>query len=138
MLTEQTGFETSGMLTSLVTWQSKPGLYLVAAGTDKGMISVWRLTLTCGQWTIERLLSRSSHQGVVTALSFVNDSLLASGGSDRAIVLVRLLGSEHPEGTEERRLLRTLRCRNMKIEGVKGPREYEMLRDYIAQSEKGV
>lgn len=138
VLTEQTGFETSGMLTSLVTWQSKPGLYLVAAGTDKGMISVWRLTLTCGQWTIERLLSRSSHQGVVTALSFVNDSLLASGGSDRAIVLVRLLGSEHPEGTEERRLLRTLRCRNMKIEGVKGPREYEMLRNYIAQSEKGV
>jgi serine/threonine protein kinase len=138
LLTQQAELETCGMLTSLVTSQSKQGLYLVAAGTEKGMISVWRVTLTGGQWTIERLLSRSSHQGVVTALAFVNDSLIASGGSDRAIVLVRLSGSEHPEGTEERRLLRTLRCRNMKIEGVKGPREYEMLKDYIAQSEKGV
>jgi hypothetical protein len=42
----------------------------------------------------------------------------------------------HLEGIVERKLLRTLRCRNMKIEGVKGTREYEMLRDYIVQSER--
>jgi CheY-like chemotaxis protein len=114
--------------TAVATRQSKEGTHLLAIGTQDGEVLVWRVSFLAGRWIHEPIFKKASHQGLVSTLAFLNDTQIASGGSDRTVVVVRLIG---PEGADERRLTRTLRCRNMRIEGCEGPREHGMLEEYI-------
>jgi hypothetical protein len=122
--------------TCLDVWRCDSNEYLVSTGMGDGRILAWRVGMRQGAWSSSRLLETQAHQGAVTAVIFTSDSRVASGGSDRAIVLTRLIGTEHLAGMQERRLQRSLRCRGMQIKSVKGPAEAEMLRAFISQCEE--
>jgi hypothetical protein len=75
------------------------------------------------------------HDGIVTSIAFLEHDRVVSGGSDRAINLVptaQLLtetSSEHQLSP----LRLTIRCKGMRIEGLQGDRERQLLQDRMIQ-----
>jgi WD40 repeat protein len=113
-----------------------PKQYLVLIGFATGSTQVWRLDFSSPIWSPQLLLDVQSHHGPVTAIAFAGADRIISGGSDRTIILRKLKQSTQPDNTVEGRFLLTIRCRNLRINGVKGPAEYELLQTYIAQQTK--
>ena len=122
--------------TCLDVWRCDSREHLVTAGVGDGRIFAWKIVLKAVGWSSDKLLESQAHQGAVTTIAFTGESRVASGGSDKTIVLTRLIGPENLAGAQERRLQRSLRCRKMRIEGVKGPAEFEMLQRFVAQCEE--
>lgn len=110
------------------------GEYLVAGGVGDGRICVWRLDPQGTTWAQQKVLDVKVHDGPVTSVAFTSDTCVASGGADRAIVLTRFGEDATLAGHTECRLQLTLRCKGMKIRGLKGPAEYEVLARCIAES----
>ncbi|MGC1122293.1 MAG: pentapeptide repeat-containing protein [Candidatus Methanofastidiosia archaeon] len=110
--------------------------YLVACGQANGEILIWHIDLSEGKWQEKLLLKNRAHDGVVSALAFLDDSRIVSGGIDRKICIIRF-GPDLSglNGIQEQILHRTVRCRGMKIEGIKGEREQEILRRLIAKAQ---
>jgi hypothetical protein len=105
--------------------------FLVGTGTNDGQVIVWRLERNLEKWSAEKLLDAKAHQGAVTAIAFLDESRLATGGIDRAVVLSTLIGQDNLDGTNVGRLERSLRCRGMKVEGVQSPIEFGLLQKFI-------
>lgn len=86
-------------------------------------------------WNIDDGISNYG-DGPVTAVTFLDDTRVASGGRDRSIVITRIEAEENSKpGIQERKLQLTLRCKGMKINGLIGPDEQQKLRDLIVKSE---
>jgi hypothetical protein len=110
--------------------------HLVLIGFETGWTQLWRLDFGAAAWAPHLLLDTQSHGGPVTAVAFAGEDRLISGGSDRTIILRKLKPGAQPEYPVEGRFLLTVRCRNLRIDGVKGPAEFERLQAYIAQQAK--
>ncbi len=121
--------------TCLGVWCRSPGNYSVAGGASDGTIRVWHLDLRGPPWSERKILEAKVHDGPVTSVTFTNDSCLASGSADRAIVLTRFAENAPLTGHIERRLHLTVRCRGMKIAGMKSTSEQELLAKLIAESQ---
>lgn len=90
--------------TCLDILQLRKGAYLVGGGTGNGIVHVWKVYMQDATPAQEKVLEARLHEGVVTAVAFVDDSRLSSGGSDCAIVISRWLQSGDINGKIERRL----------------------------------
>jgi hypothetical protein len=121
--------------TCLDIFQLKKGAYLVGGGTGHGIVHGWILDIQDGTPVLEKILEARVHEGVVTAVAFVDNSRLSSGGSDCAIVISRWLQNGDLEGRIERRLQLKMRCRGLKINGLKGDRENALLARLIQEAE---
>lgn len=121
--------------TCLDVWPGASGAYIVASGTGDGRILVWQVTLVANHWQSQKILERKTHDGPVTTVAMVDESRIASGGEDRTIALTRILGAANMEGIAEDPLQRNISCKGMKIDGLTGPAEYALLKQYIASSE---
>lgn len=85
----------------------------------------------------ERLLLKEyKHDGPVSSLIFLDDSRIVSGGVDRKMFVVRFgPGTEGTKGIEEDTLHLTVRCKGMKIEGIRGKREQKILERLLSKTE---
>ena len=109
--------------------------YLLACGHRNGEVLVWQLDIFKNKWQDKLLLKNRAHDGVVSTLVFLDESRIISGGFDRKISILRFgPDSGGVQGIQERILHLTIKCKGMKIEGVKGDREREMLKKLISKA----
>ena len=118
-------------LTCLDVRRAGQGAYLVAAGTTDGSVHVWKVAVQGGDLTEELLLKAQTHQGSVTAVAVIDDTRVATGGADCAIVVERLTPTGDTAGQVERKLQLRMRCRGLKIDGVQGEAEHTLLMKLI-------
>ncbi len=121
--------------TCLDTYRLKEDTYLIGGGTGKGVVHAWRVNTRDGVLRSEKILESRVHEGVVTAVAFVDGSRLSSGGSDCAVVVLRWLQDGDISGNIERRLQLKMRCRGLRIEGLRGDKEYGLLTRLIREAE---
>jgi internalin A len=129
----------SGVVTCLSSLRVGERQHLIAWGEDDGTTQVWAVDLRGKECTVRKLLAHQPHVGHVTAVTFLDDTRVASGGQDRVIVIARF--DDHrdsPSGLIERKLQLTLLCRGMRIEGLKGPDEQRKLGALIAKSSQAI
>jgi hypothetical protein len=116
--------------TCLDVCQCTTGVYVVASGTSDGRIFAWQVDVIDNDLVSKKIIETQAHNGPVTTIVIRNDSQLASGGADRAIILTQIVDG-NIAGVIERTIKRTLRCTGMRITGIKGPNEYRLLENNI-------
>lgn len=127
---ERVGVRAEGV-THIATHRLGDGdAWLVAGGGLDGRVRVWEVRRSAGALASTLRFDRPRHRGVVTGLAFLGDGLIVSGGEDRAVCVSVVTDEETPP----RRLQLAVRCRGMKIDGVKGPDEYAMLAALLRQT----
>lgn len=109
------------------------GMHIVAGGTEAGAVHVWKLEMRDGVIESQEIFARSIHEGTVTGVTLLDDAHVASGGSD-CVVAVTGWAEDGTTDIEHRLQLR-LRCRRMKIDGLKGETERLVLRKLIENAE---
>jgi WD40 repeat protein len=133
---EQASIElTSNMVTCLSATRVQESLHLLACGQNDGTLQVWLVDLRQKPWMISDAFAHRVHEGPVTAMVFLYESRILSGGKDRAIVIIRIDAKENSE-VQERKLQLTLRCKGMRINGLKGPAEKQKLDELIKRAER--
>ncbi|MCW3055900.1 MAG: hypothetical protein JWN14_5070, partial [Chthonomonadales bacterium] len=95
--------------------------FLIACGGRDGTVGIWRWRLN--ELTGEEVFREKVHKGMVTSVCFVGEKLLLSGGVDKKIYPLNLTS---PSVRQEPFELK-LQCQGMKVEGLKGKKEREML-----------
>jgi hypothetical protein len=103
-------------------------LALVAIGHEDGGVSLWRLDGLSSEPKIDRIWQHRAHTGSVTDVR-LSGMFVLSGGMDRTICLFTL--SDDWATTEPLRLHRTLECVGMRIDGVRGRREKDLLESLL-------
>jgi hypothetical protein len=119
----------------LDTLKVAPDAYLVAGGTGDGVVHVWKVCFRDGGATLDKTLEAPAHEGVVTSVAFVDESRVSSGGSDCAVVVSRWFDGGTVAGKLERRLQLKMRCRGLKINGLKSEIEHGLLTKLIKEAE---
>jgi hypothetical protein len=112
------------------------GAWLVGGGDERGAVRAWRLEHHEGVGElgqVRQVLEHTAHDGNVSALAFLTEERVVSGGHDRSVAVIRFDRTNGSNARVERRLQLTLRCRGMVIDGVRGPRESELLQRLIAK-----
>jgi hypothetical protein len=104
---------------------------MVATGHQDGTVGTTRVVTAGQEGTTAPPQRHRTHSGTVTAVSFGEDGELISGGIDRAVCVMSAPGTQ-PSATEPqiRRLCLTLRCRNVRFDGVRTEREQQKLREW--------
>jgi hypothetical protein len=106
--------------------------YLLACGQSNGNVSVWRIERLNGKWDHKLLVKNQVHDGMVSTLSFLDDARIVSGGIDRKISILKFgEDSDDLKGHQENILHMTIKCKGMKIDGLKGSKEQEMFNKLI-------
>ena len=118
----------------LDTFKVSSGVYLVGGGTGDGVVHVWRVCLRDGVATLDKPLEAQAHEGVVTAVAFLDESRVSSGGTDCAVVVSRWFDGGTQAGKLERRLQLKMRCRGLKINGLKSEIEHGLLTKLIKEA----
>lgn len=75
------------------------------------------------------------HDSPITTIKFIDGSRLASGNSDGAILIHRRIDSEPNILNLDRKLDRKIKCKGLKIDGLKREYEYNMLNALINKSD---
>jgi hypothetical protein len=108
---------------SVITMRTDPaGETLVATGHEDGLVVVHQVI---GGRAIARW-KRQMHAGPVTAIAFLGEDRLVTGGVDRGLCVTHT-GGDSDDGEVARYEL-TLRCGGVKLEGLRGPDEQSRLR----------
>lgn len=121
--------------TCLAIFRLGEDTYLIGGGTGQGVVHAWKVNAQEGVLSSEKILESAVHEGAVTAVAFVDGSRLSSGGSDCAIVISRWSPSGDLTGKIERRLQLKMRGRGLRIEGLRGEKEYGLLTRLIQEAE---
>lgn len=111
---------------------TRDGDVLLALGQHDGQVRVDRFAGTAldGPGT---LWQRGLHAGTVTAIAFGEHGQLMTGGADRRVCIVRsAIDGPGPSGQCVRQLHLTLRCRGVKVDGVRTEREQQRLRQHAS------
>ena len=109
-------------------------VHFVAGGTEDGTVHIWEVDLAGESISVRQLGAfHKVHQGSVTAVVILEDGRIASGGSDCAVVLTRWSESG-TSADHSQRLQLKLRCKRMKIDGLQGTVERQVLEAIIAHS----
>jgi len=112
--------------------------YLLGSGTGDGLVHVWKVTIEEGNATQSKLLEFPAHKGAVTTVAFIDETRISSGGADCAIVVSRWTRDEMSVGIVERKLQLKMRCRGLKIDGLKTEAEYIILSELVREAENPV
>lgn len=129
----------NGPITCLSSIQIEKRVHLLACGQDNGNLHAWFIDLREESYSLRKILDNRIHDGLVTTVTFLDEGRIVSGGNDRTIVVTRLdIEGRTLFGMLERKLKLTLRCRGMRIKGLKGHEEYRKLHELIAKAETKV
>jgi ubiquitin-like protein Pup len=90
---------------------------LVAVGRSDGVVQLIRLVLSGTRMRREVLWTRQLHAGPVTAITFLGNDRLVTGGVDRGMCVVSTVSSAMS------RFELTLRCTGVHVTGMRGNRE---------------
>ncbi len=85
---------------------------------------------------VEDLFTRAVHAGAVTSLAFLGEDTLVSGGADRTIAVSRVISTEDSQVSAPR-LIRALRCKGLRIEGLLPEDQRQRLGALVEQAEHG-
>ena len=110
---------------------TEAGKHLLAVGTVEGRVHVWELHLQAHEWSYIKMLELVAHEGLVTGLTFLSDKKLVSSSSDRSIAVINFGETDDKAAQVERRLVLTLRCQGMKIEGLRTESERALLAKHV-------
>ena len=103
---------------------------LLAAGNSEGLVALARVNPS-GVTT--RLWQRDLHAGPVTAILLDPEEQVITGGIDRSVCITPIAAMQEDDGQfPVQRLHLTLRCRNVRFEGVRTQHEQDKLRTYSA------
>jgi hypothetical protein len=121
-------------VTCLTLRAERTGSVLLAAGHQDGSVSLTRVTPGA---TLEPLWRRQLHDGPVSAVLLDAEERLITGGSDRSVCVTG--AAMRPDAAEPavHRLHLTLRCKNVRYEGVRTEREQARLREYAQSPLRG-
>lgn len=106
--------------------------FVIACAEQQGFITVFRCKFSQdSKITIEKHFRQKVHEGSVGALTFVSDHALLSGGADKRICRIEF--GDHEVSIADTYQL-ALSCTGMKIEGIKGEAEYQILKSLIRRA----
>ena len=107
--------------------------YYIACGQKNGDLSMWKLALNSYTWEYKQIINEKIHNGSINCLTFLDENRIVTSGTDKKIFIISL-GNNHKNGINKRPLFLNIKCKGMKIKGVKGPKEYSRLKELIANS----
>jgi DNA-binding NtrC family response regulator len=129
----------NGLITCLSSIQIANKVHIIVCGQNDGSLHAWFIDLRKESYSLRKILDGRIHDGLVTTVTFLDEGRIVSGGNDRAIVVTRInIDGRTLTGILERKLKLTLRCRGMRIKGLKGPDEHRKLHELIAKAETKV
>jgi hypothetical protein len=121
--------------TALDTWQGDR--MSLAVGNSSGGVEVWDVVKQRKRLQHNKRFELHAHDGPVTSVCFLNDELLASGSTDRSIAIISWDGPDLRQPAIDQRLALRLRCKGMKVSGMSGDFERELLTRAILATEAG-
>lgn len=105
--------------------------FIVACGQANGYVGVWECRLLADGPVLKEIFNRRVHDDIVTCVAFLDDHFLLSGSRDKHIHRLCLQsGAKKPLVAQTYEL--RVRCRGMKIEGVRGEKERTTLEKLLA------
>ena len=103
---------------------------LLAAGNSEGSVV---LAHADPSGVTTRLWQRDLHAGPVTAILLDPEEQVITGGTDRSVCITPIAAMQNDDGQYPvQRLHLTLRCTNVRFEGVRTQHEQDKLRRYSA------
>jgi hypothetical protein len=105
---------------------------LVAIGHQDGTVSLTSVRATSDHVDKTLLWQHLLHEGPVTSIALDADGRVITGSTDRSVCITQADGPGE-DGTRVQHLQLTLRCKNLRFEGVQTDREREKLRQYADQ-----
>jgi hypothetical protein len=108
------------------------GKYVLYAGTFDGRLGTAALS-TRSRPVRLKMISSDRHDGPITAVDVLDESLIVTGGRDRCIRVWYSVGGK----TAVQALYLKLRCRGANLDGVEGPVESALLRRLSEEDELG-
>jgi Pentapeptide repeats (8 copies)/NACHT domain len=112
----------------------------IATGHRDGFLRLWRVSTGEAAGDLQPVWERRVHDGVVTSLAILgeDDPRIVSGGTDRAVCLTPIDSSGEAAAEDDgvKRLHLTVRCKGMKIDGLQGEHEQQLLRERLVLEEQ--
>lgn len=127
---EEESVRTIGPVCTVAT-TGKHGWELFAMGGTDGSVTVYRVDRSHLAGAPIEVAALRMHNRRVTALTFVGDDVLASGGADRTVVVWRFRSPQNEDASEALRVM--LQCPGIRLDGARGTREVELLRLYASR-----
>jgi ubiquitin-like protein Pup len=106
---------------------------LVAVGHQDGTVQLFKLSRTANELRRTEVWNRHLHVGPVTAVAFLSADRMVTGGVDRGLCVVSTAPSDTDDRGEVARFELTLRCRGVRVDGMRGDRERNLLRRLAAR-----
>lgn len=126
----------SGVVTCLSSICFQEKQHVVVCGQNDGILNAWVVDLRTKPCSVKKVLTSRVHNGLVTAVTFLDGSRIVSGGRDRAIIITRIdVEGQTLAGVLERKLQLTLQCKGMRIKGLKGSDAHLKLDELIKKAE---
>jgi hypothetical protein len=121
-------------VTCITAFEYNDNTYLIGWGQKNGFIHVSKLSKDDNCWKYRHILENKSHEGTVRSLKFISEEKLVSGGVDKKLCVLEFDGNkEIQERHRVKELQLQIRCKEMKIEGLKSKYEYELLKTLIGK-----
>ena len=108
--------------------------YVIACGQRDGFVKTWRVTVN-PDWNMVPQVNARLHTDIVSAVTFLDEQVLLSGGNDRRIIRSRLAAG-FSEPVDQQQYALRIECTGMKIDGVKGEKERRLLQKLLDESTK--
>lgn len=121
------------MVTSLTAISIRDGVFMIACGQQNGVLKIWEVTREREGWAAKEVCQSVAHDNHVRSIEFLSPHRVVTGGVDRSVVIFEFDTNYSVRSIT--RLERTLRCKGMKFDGVKGLHEYELLANIVGKVE---
>jgi hypothetical protein len=100
--------------------------HYLACGSRDGVVGLWRCEITSSGVNVLEVYREAIHDGPVTSLCFLDRHGLLSGSTDGRVLWLEITDTKLPVLKHVFEL--RLRCAGMKIEGLRGQRELDILK----------
>jgi hypothetical protein len=112
-----------------------PQAVLVAVGHKDGNVRLLKLSRTATGMHRAEVWNRRIHTGPVSAVAFISADRMVTGGVDRALCVVPTTPPDMDDHGKVSRFELTLRCRGVRVDGMRGNRERNLLRRLAARQQ---
>jgi hypothetical protein len=107
----------------------------VAVGHKDGNVRLLKLSRTATGMRRAEVWNRHLHTGPVTAVAFLSADRMVTGGVDRGLCVVSTAPSDMSDRGEVARFELTLRCRGVRVDGMRGDLERNLLQRLAARQQ---
>ena len=119
-------------VTCITAFTCDENTYLIGWGQKNGFIHVSKIINSNHHWRYKHILEYKSHEGMVRDIKFINGEKVVSGGTDKKLCILEFdRDKENQERFVTKELQLQIRCKGMKIKGLKSDHEYEVLNSLL-------